>query len=1478
MRPDSDRWMEVSKSQYSWEQEALAYVREALPDVEPNRCWSNFEFVADDGSINEVDLLVLSAKGFFLVEVKSRPGVIDGDAMTWRWTDDGMGKERVIDNPRLLANRKAKKLASLLQRQKALSLHRLPFLEPLVFLSASQLRCKLSGPAATGVCLRDSQSQQSRSGLCGIVHALTYVSPEEYNDPRRRRLDRPMAQAIARALEEAGIRRSQRHRRVGEYLLEKLLDEGVGYQDWLARHASLPATTRRVRLYPLAPSGAKDKASRQLLLLAAKREFSLLEGIEHPGILRPQSFVEHELGPALVFDHDPGAVRLDHFLAQRGAGLGIDLRLHLVRQIAEVLRHAHRQRLYHRGLCPASVLVRRPDASSPVIQILNWQTGNRDAVGSQGHIPGKTKSAPASSTHFGDLLDTAASAYLAPESQSDVASDGESLDVFSLGAVAYHILCGQPPAAHFLELHERLQKDNALRLDAVLDGTVVSLAKLIESSTAADLGLRISSVDDFLVGLDKVEDELTTPEPRFSEDPTQAKPGETLAPGIIVERRLGQGSTAVVFSVRIGDRRQALKLALEPTQNDRLRSEFEVLKKLDSPRIVKVERLIDMGSRVAILMAWAGDQTLGHRLRDDGPLQIDLLQRFGGDLLDALVHLSERGINHRDIKPDNLGVSAVGRGDVVHLTLFDFSLSRTPTDNLGAGTRPYLEPFLRLRKPPRWDEYAERFAATMTLYEMATGTLPRWGDGKTDPALQKGEVLIDAELFDAALREPLGDFFRRALLRDAKARFGSAEEMRDAWRQIFARVDEPAVPGLSVSSSEGDGSAPFSLSAEDIKRAERDTPLVALGISTRATNALSRANVLTVEQLLALPVVQVSHMRGVGNKTRKEIMQVLTQLGERFAGSALSSSLTGTSEDGGGLSFAIAGDVPSIDLLADKLTSRRTAPSETKALRCLLGLPDPDAQAPLVPQPVASLHWPSQTDVAAKLSVTRARIGQIVGKARERFGKHPGLRALSDEIPDMLRARGGVMTGRELRDALLTARGSAQREPLRSQLATAVMRAVIESEMDAPDPRWIVRRSGQQVLFAVNDNDGDMLADMAEQLGKRADALVAEEPLPSPARATEVLLAIVDRMGLPPLPAPRLLSLAAALSSQAAVSPRLELYPRSLDPLRALKLSRGGLLGNAELQDSDIHKRVRARYPEMEKPLPSRPELDELLRQAGWDLTWSTTANGGKGAYLASTMGFTSLTSGTPGLARLTHSAQVGDAPSGPEEEEALALSAKLDRASREGGLLILSVLPQYADAAKQKLAQRFAASGLSVYSIEEAILRHLKAFAHSKQIQWPVILLADAADRKSADFRKLQTAMSAALAQMVDEIRHAPSPLLLIRPGLLARYDRLKDVIESIRVSVEGEPGSATPPPGAPPFVWLLLPSDELDLGPRLDGQTVPVLTPAYWRAISPHFLRAALPPRNDAEPVPASVASSASPNPTSPKPARAPRKRRSS
>ena len=85
MDATSPRWQAITDSEFPWERDALAFVRDRLPDHDPYRAWSNFEFIADDGSINEVDLLVLTPKGFYLVDIKSRPGVVEGDQGTWTW-------------------------------------------------------------------------------------------------------------------------------------------------------------------------------------------------------------------------------------------------------------------------------------------------------------------------------------------------------------------------------------------------------------------------------------------------------------------------------------------------------------------------------------------------------------------------------------------------------------------------------------------------------------------------------------------------------------------------------------------------------------------------------------------------------------------------------------------------------------------------------------------------------------------------------------------------------------------------------------------------------------------------------------------------------------------------------------------------------------------------------------------------------------------------------------------------------------------------------------------------------------------------------------------------------------------------------------------------------------------------------------------------------------------------------------------------
>ena len=95
-------WTTIAESSYPWEREALEFVRSQFPNHEPYRAWTNFEFVADDGSIYEVDLLVFTPQGFFLIEIKSKPGRLRGDAGTWTWETDG--KLATVDNPYQLAN------------------------------------------------------------------------------------------------------------------------------------------------------------------------------------------------------------------------------------------------------------------------------------------------------------------------------------------------------------------------------------------------------------------------------------------------------------------------------------------------------------------------------------------------------------------------------------------------------------------------------------------------------------------------------------------------------------------------------------------------------------------------------------------------------------------------------------------------------------------------------------------------------------------------------------------------------------------------------------------------------------------------------------------------------------------------------------------------------------------------------------------------------------------------------------------------------------------------------------------------------------------------------------------------------------------------------------------------------------------------------------------------------------------------------
>ena len=171
MAMSSPRWTVVAESRFPWEREALGWLRAQLPDRDPWHMWSNFEFIDDDGKVNEVDALVLSPNGLFLVEIKSRPGVVKGDTHTWTWETDG--KNYSYDNPLILANRKTKRLASVLRKQSSVikSKTRLPWMEPIIFLSATTMTCKLAGNARARVYQRGQPGAADDAGIIGALRS-----------------------------------------------------------------------------------------------------------------------------------------------------------------------------------------------------------------------------------------------------------------------------------------------------------------------------------------------------------------------------------------------------------------------------------------------------------------------------------------------------------------------------------------------------------------------------------------------------------------------------------------------------------------------------------------------------------------------------------------------------------------------------------------------------------------------------------------------------------------------------------------------------------------------------------------------------------------------------------------------------------------------------------------------------------------------------------------------------------------------------------------------------------------------------------------------------------------------------------------------------------------------------------------------------------------------------------------------------------
>jgi hypothetical protein len=538
----------------------------------------------------------------------------------------------------------------------------------------------------------------------------------------------------------------------------------------------------------------------------------------------------------------------------------------------------------------------------------------------------------------------------------------------------------------------------------------------------------------------------------------------------------------------------------------------------------------------------------------------------------------------------------------------------------------------------------------------------------------------------------------------------------------------------------------------------------------------------TVHKLLGVPRQKFRYLKGVGDKIRREIRERAKRLAQ------LRPDLVpgGITDDGGGRA--------TIDRLAEQLVARRPAGDERPEDRILARFLAIDEDA---------APWPSAGEVAAALGTARSGVAEMPEAARDRWHKGADLNAVRLELAGLVDDAGGAASVEE-------------DEGERIRRARGILRAAIELEASVEPARFAAYADTTPVLIAAAPES----AEYARRLGRAADVLAQEVPLPSPARVEEELGLVPVPDGVGPMPSGRLLQLAAAASAGAALSGRLELYTRGKAALAALRLALGALSGPEMLTEADLRARVRGRFPEA-VPFPGRPALDAVLEEAGADRDWRFPVGRDAGYYGRKAP---DTTGGT--LTALRHHTTAPPQEATADVLAARMLEQKVAHAAHTGGFLALTVEPRRAQAAEEELVRRFPRQ---VVSLERLMLHAMRAEAEARRVSWPVALATDAATRNSPEFRNLLRLAARDAPRVRDEVLGLRAPTLMTRLGLLARYDLMVMLVGLAQAS-----GAA----GGPPSLWLLLPQPQPGM-PQVDGVVLPVIGTANWARLTEPWLR---------------------------------------
>ncbi len=217
-------------------------------------------------------------------------------------------------------------------------------------------------------------------------------------------------------------------KKLGQYQLKQLLGRGGMGEVYLAEHRMLkrPCALKLIR---------PDMADSSINLASFEREVQLTARLTHWNTIEIYDYGNTEDGVFYyVMEYLPG-MNLDEIVRMYGP-LPTNRAIHFLKQVCDALAEAHCQGLIHRDVKPANIFAARRGGMYDVVKLLDFGLVRQTK-------PSEDEHAPDIDTAQEQLI-TGSPLYMSPEQARGESPDARS-DIYSVGAVAYYLVTGQPP-------------------------------------------------------------------------------------------------------------------------------------------------------------------------------------------------------------------------------------------------------------------------------------------------------------------------------------------------------------------------------------------------------------------------------------------------------------------------------------------------------------------------------------------------------------------------------------------------------------------------------------------------------------------------------------------------------------------------------------------------------------------------------------------------------------------------------------------------------------------------------------------------------------------------------------------------------------------------------------------------------------------------------------------------------------------------